>query len=262
MNERNKIINARSKLYEQINIIMESLEDFIWKINNFLDINKSQQIDFFFYYIQTIEEEIVTPQLISECFNSLHIEKYSNISQYLSSKSRTWKGKKFIKKEVWYALERKYKEVLEKEIWTIKVSKPHNGSIVPYSLFENTRGYLKKIIHQAIICYDNQAYDGCSILLRKVLEILIIECFEKHSIKSRIQDNNWDFLYLSNLISLFTNATEWSVWRNAKKSLKSIKNLWDLAAHNRRFITQKSDLDKIQDDMRIVFEELIHLNYC
>ena len=98
-------------------------------------------------------------------------------------------------------------------------------------------------------------------MVRKLLEVLIIEAFEKYNIsdKIKIQNSSGNFYYLSELIEVFKSETTWNVGRNAKSSLLSLKKIGDLSAHNRRYIARKPDLDKLKDDLRIVFEELIHI---
>ena len=94
---------------------------------------------------------------------------------------------------------------------------------------------------------------------RKLLETLIIECFEKHQITENIKNGDGNFLYLNDLITKFINQDKWSISRNTKDSLPRVKKFADLSAHNRRFNAKKGDIDQIKDDLRIIIEELIHI---
>lgn len=106
-------------------------------------------------------------------------------------------------------------------------------------------------------------YDASLVLLRKLIETLIIELFEKHKEQDKIKDpKTQNFYFLSDLISCLLAETRlWSISRNAQKALPEIKKYGDLSAHNRRFNARKPDLDKLKSDIRIIIEELVHLTF-
>ena len=60
---------------------------------------------------------------------------------------------------------------------------------------EEARGYLIKVGEQAIISYDLGLFDASSVMIRKLLEILIIELFEKNKIESHIKNADVDYFY-------------------------------------------------------------------
>lgn len=238
-----------------------SLESFIHKIENFNEFSSSLKIDFFVYYHTIIlGNEGIKSKEITDYFEELKISKYSNIPQYLSSNSKKARGKtpKFILQKGTYHLERSHKNKIDEAIGKAKALVV-SDNYFPSDLFDNTRQYLKSIAGQASSCYDVGLYDACSVMTRKLLEVLIIEAFEKHKIAHKIQNSNGNFFYLSDLIDKFTIESAWIVSRNAKTSIPSLKKMGDLSAHNRRYIARKGDIDKVKDDLRIVLEELIHL---
>jgi hypothetical protein len=152
------------------------------------------------------------------------------------------------------SLEAKLKE-LETQISDEKLGEEY----FPFELVSDSRGYLENVAKQAIMCYQNGLFDGCLVMTRKLLETLIIECFEKHDLSEEIKNSEGNFYFLSDLISKLLKQTKWTVGRNSQQSLPRIKKFADLSAHNRRFNAKKSDLDGIKDDVRIVIEELIHI---
>lgn len=130
------------------------------------------------------------------------------------------------------------------------------------TILANTRGYLTKISSQACKCYEYGLYDASFILIRKLLETLIIELFEKNGIHSVIKDTDGNYLMLSKLIQAIGDEESFELSRNTKSVLPRIKKLADASAHNRRFSAQKSDLDNLRDDIRMMIEEFVHLiNY-
>lgn len=239
---------------------MKALETFIEKVTDFEGLSSSAQIDFFAYFL-LIEQKNdgFLAKDITECFNTLHLPPYSNISSYLSSKSKG-KGKKFLKKNGnRYYLERSFKQSLDNQIGIPTLPSNVHSDLFPIELFDNTRTYLKKIANQALASYNKGIYDGCSVLTRKLIEILIIECFERYKNEHLIKRVDGNFYFLSDLIVEFLKEPAWNIGRNAKSSLPKIKKVGDKSAHTRRYIARKTDLDNIKEDIRTVIEELIHL---
>lgn len=240
---------------------MDKLEGYICWVNDFESMSQSNQIDVFAYYIlYKKNQDWFSPKEIAECFHVLNLKPYSNISAYLT-KNLKGKNRKYIKKtDNKFYIERNFKTILDEKIWEPRLPKKIKSDFFDIDLLEETkRSYLITIAKQALLSYNNSIYDGCSVLTRKLLEILIIECFERYGVESLIKKPDWNFFYLSDLIVEFLKEPKWSIWRNAKNGLPKIKKIWDLSAHNRRYIARKNDLGEIKDDLRIVLEELIHL---
>ena len=77
-------------------------------------------------------------------------------------------------------------------------TKPRSENIIPNALVAGTRGYIEKIASQINGSYEMGWFDACSVLMRRLLETLIIECFVARGIEHRIQDpNSGDFLSMS-----------------------------------------------------------------
>jgi hypothetical protein len=134
--------------------------------------------------------------------------------------------------------------------------------LFPIELLENTRGYIENIGRQIILCYNHKLFDACLVMIRKLIETLIIECFEKYKLESKIIDKNNNHYFLNELITKLTEEKSWKLTRNSKQALPNIKKYGDLSAHNRRFNAKKQDLDSLKDDLRIVIEEFISIiNY-
>ena len=123
------------------------------------------------------------------------------------------------------------------------------------------RSYVRRIASQAIGCYERGWYDACMVMVRRLLETLIIECYEKHGLSDRVKNNNGDYVFLGDLIGRFVSET-WHISRNTRSSLsklKDIKNAADMAAHNRRILTNRQDIDRIEKDLRICIQELVYI---
>lgn len=114
--------------------------------------------------------------------------------------SRLSSGKNaiFIKNESGYKLTRQALKDMSKSIGenaVIAVS----DELFPLELLKNTQFYLEKIAFQMCACYEAGLYDASLVMMRKLLETLIIECFERYGNDDEIKDNKGNFLYLSDL---------------------------------------------------------------
>jgi hypothetical protein len=131
--------------------------------------------------------------------------------------------------------------------------------VLPQILFHSTRGYLEKVVYQINCCYENTCYDACSVMIRRLIEILIIEVYEHHSLEQKIKDNAGEFFLLEELTNRFLAEPSWNLSRNTKQGIKMMKHIGDLSAHSRRYNANRHDLDKIIGDIRIIAEELLYL---
>lgn len=143
---------------------------------------------------------------------------------------------------------------------TIKQTHIPSDDLFPLEIVRDTRGYIEKIAEQSCGNYDQGWYDAAAVMIRRLLETLIIECFESHKIDRKIKHADGTFFHLRDLISAILKEKSWNIGRNAKKDLPKLKDIGDLSAHNRRFLAKKTDIDKNKSALRIIIEELVHLS--
>lgn len=132
-------------------------------------------------------------------------------------------------------------------------------SVVPRSLVRGTRGYLEKVANQVNGCYENGWYDGCAVMIRRLIETLLIEAHEKHGVAEKIKNSQGDFLYLRDLITCSLQEPSWNLSRNCRQALPKLKDIGDKSAHSRRYIAQRGDIDPLLADIRFVVQELLFL---
>ena len=139
-------------------------------------------------------------------------------------------------------------------------TRPLSQNVLPRALVANTRGYIEKVVDQINGCYEKGWFDGCAVMMRRLLETLIIECFEKHSIASKIKHaRSGDFLRLSELVVQTLKETTWNLGRNTKKALPNLKLIGDQSAHSRRYNAHREDIDKLLPDFRTACQELLYI---
>jgi hypothetical protein len=128
-------------------------------------------------------------------------------------------------------------------------------------MVNGTRGYIEKVVFQINGCYEKGWFDGCAVMMRRLVETLIIECYEKHGIADKIKDpRTGEFLFLRDLVGKMLQESTWNLGRNAKQALPRLKSVGDQSAHSRRYNAHREDIDKLSHDFRVVCQELIYLS--
>lgn len=234
---------------------LEEVEEFVSKINDFDNLSKTTQIDYIAYFL-VLKQSDFSPKDIRYVFDMLNTPQYSNINAYLGNNLK----KKYITKNKGkYVLTREFYNELETQFNVQKRLPIPSNDLFPKEILDETRKYIIDMGNQAILCFDLGLYDACAVMIRKLLETLIIETFERYKIADKIKNKDGNFPYLSDLISFLLNEKTWNISRNAKTGFLSIKNSGDLSAHNRRYCAKKQDILDIKQSIRICIEELVKL---
>ena len=132
--------------------------------------------------------------------------------------------------------------------------------VIPFSYVSGTRNYIEKVVNQINGCYERGWFDGCSVMIRRLIETLIIEAFEHHGIDSKIKNPaTGDFYSLDDLIIKTLAEPSWNLGRVTKRVLPDLPNVGNLSAHNRRFNAHRHDIDDDIRNLRTVVQEFIGL---
>ncbi|MGL4555836.1 MAG: hypothetical protein ACRC33_32100 [Gemmataceae bacterium] len=135
---------------------------------------------------------------------------------------------------------------------------PSTESVLPMDVVKGTRGYLETIVTQINGCYEHQWYDACSVMVRKLAEILIIAVYEHKGEAQEIKGADGNFLMLSGLIAHIKSKIAWNLGRETKPCLDKMKELGDRSAHNRHYIAKKADVDGLKSGLRVTVDDLLH----
>jgi hypothetical protein len=126
-------------------------------------------------------------------------------------------------------------------------------------VWKDTRGYIEKVCEQMNGCYQFGFFDAASVMVRRLVETLIIEAYEKLKRESEIKDGNGNYLMLRDLVTRAVGQQPIGLGRDAKDALGKIKEMGDRSAHNRRYNAVKTDMDKVLSGVRVVVDELINI---
>lgn len=150
-----------------------------------------------------------------------------------------------------------------KTTWKPKPSAPQGGAssteLFPLSIVVATkRGYLVTIARQMNGCYEAGWHDACAVMMRRLLEVCIIEAFEAKAAQQKIRDVNGDYFQLSALIDTLMVEPSIALSRNAKRSIPKLRDVGHQSAHGRYFSARQSDIELVQPGCRIAVEELLN----
>jgi hypothetical protein len=109
-------------------------------------------------------------------------------------------------------------------------------------------------------CYSSGWYDSAAVMMRRLLEIVIIEAFEGRGIAAHIRQSNGDYLQLSDLVGQALAESAWSLSRNTRRDLGPLRDLGHRSAHGRYFCAQRSDIDRAQTGFRVAIEEFLRIS--
>jgi hypothetical protein len=146
--------------------------------------------------------------------------------------------------------------------WRSAAVPKEDGGLFPLNLLAQTkRGYLATIGRQMNGTYGIGWYDAAAVMMRRLLEVSIIEAFEAKQVEHNIKDANGNYLQLSALVTKVLAEPKLKLSRNAKKLLPKLKDIGHMSAHGRYFTAQQTDLEDVQPGCRVVIEELLkHAN--
>jgi hypothetical protein len=137
-------------------------------------------------------------------------------------------------------------------------SQPRSEPVLPVAVFATAPTYFQRTLLQANGCYEHGWFEASSVMIRKLVENLIIDVYEKHQKQAEIQKDG-DYLMLAGLVAAILSQTHWPLQRETKRAFPDLKKLGDRAAHNRRYWATKADIDNVLSGLRAATDDLLHL---
>lgn len=133
-----------------------------------------------------------------------------------------------------------------------------HGSILPESLYLNTRGYIEQLARQINASYENNIFDGCAVLMRRLLEIVLIHAYENHKLENAVKDGSGNFLPLESIIDDAKSNPTLSLSRDSKGCLDVFRKLGNFSAHKIHYNCRRSDIAPRVLEYRALIEELLY----
>lgn len=132
-----------------------------------------------------------------------------------------------------------------------------DDTILPDSLLDNTRGYISNLGKQVNATYNINVFDGCAVLMRRLLEILLIHSFDEAKKISEISDGE-GYRNLSYIINFTVSNKPIKLSKEALEVLDDFRQIGNFAAHKIHYNTKRRDIDNVRLKYRMVIEELLY----
>jgi hypothetical protein len=144
--------------------------------------------------------------------------------------------------------------------WRSSTNVPReDDGLFPLSILNQAkRGYLVTIGRQMNGCFSQGWYDASAVMMRKLLEIAIIEAFEAKGVSLKIKNASGDYFQLTDLVNAAMKESTWTLSRNCRKSLPLLRDSGHNSAHGRYYHARREDVEALRPACRIVIEELLH----
>lgn len=236
-----------------------SLYDF-FKVTDSFQKKELEKANLILYYIKKhLSQHEITIEEVINYFDQLSLSKPNKtrlLTNMKKSKDFIISGK-FIKLSA-HAFEKNeelYSDVFTKNSDLIIVN---HSAILDDSLYLNTRGYIEKLSLQINSTYENNIFDGCAMLMRRLFEILLIHSYEANNVEQEIKNEKNDYHNLAFITKNAEKNSTLSLSRNTKSSLEPIRKLGNFAAHKIYYNTKKKDIDDLSFEYRATIEELLY----
>lgn len=134
-------------------------------------------------------------------------------------------------------------------------------TVIPGDIPLGGRKHLHGIRQQANGCYDNSFFDGCAVMCRRLVELLLIEAFSNAGHLNEISTATGDLKSFGDIIGTAKAGQHLRLSRGAGGVLDRIKEVGDAGAHHRYYITSKRDIDELNPRLRQLVAELAALSF-
>jgi hypothetical protein len=224
-------------------------------LNSKTELEKSAYLCFYLLEAREIAE--FTTKDIKNLFNDLHFSapNLSRLSKNLKQSKHFIKGSS----KNHYRLHSNRIKKIREEFPNLKRSEQiaSEGSILPDGLFINTRGYIEKLCQQINAAYENNLFDACSVIMRRLLEILLIHCFQKAGKESSIKESD-GYKNLKTIMNIATSDPDIKITTDSTRAFNDLRELGNLSAHGITYTCKRGDIDSLRLRYRAAIEDLLN----
>jgi hypothetical protein len=211
-----------------------------------------------YYHLRTTERGVFYLEDLETWFTSLHLPK-PNKSRLLS---RIRGSSDFIKgtDDNSFKLHASTIRSLDKEFDDLEEPTEEVDSfdtIIPSLLYSDTRGYIKRLAKQINASYENNIFDGCAVLMRRLVEILVILAYKNLNIDDEIRRNG-RFEGMKTLIDKSVKNKTLDLSKDSKDCIDQFRELGNFSAHKIHYNCRRTYIQETIPEYRVLVEELLH----
>lgn len=133
-----------------------------------------------------------------------------------------------------------------------------SDSVVPLALVTATRGYVESLARQINVAYEQNLFDACAVLMRRLVEILLIHSYEAQGLAAAVSQPDGSFKNLNAIIDDAETNPSLALSRGTRGCLDVFRALGNFSAHKIHYTAKRADLSKHLMEFRAAVEELLY----
>lgn len=220
-------------------------------------VKKNLATAFIWYYYVVNQKELSLIE-VNNCFVQCDLPKYN--PTYLKNDLRASKNVTKGTLPNTYKPVSKYSEQMAEKFPFVIIKSEDvvtDDTVLPESLMVQTRGYIENLSKQINASYNQNIFDGCAVLMRRLLEILLIHSYEAANLDSQIIENG-GFRNLSYIINHTCSTKPFKLSKDSLEVLDSFRQIGNFSAHRIQYNAKRKDIDNIKLQYRMTIEELLY----
>jgi hypothetical protein len=236
------------------------------KLDKFIDVagvddmNESGKALYFaFYHLKKEKvEEFTAAQATKWIYDaSLGNPNPTRLRQNLTRSASTVKGqapgsfilhRNFVKE-----LEGKFPQLMEQSQEVMD-----GGTILPLIAYEKTPFHVMSLAKQINLCYEQNIFDGCAVLMRRLEEVLLIMAYQKLDIDDQIKDGAGNYKMLEAIVKNAQSNTTLKLGRNGKEMIEKVREMGNYSAHSIVYVCRREYIKEKIEGYRLLVHELLH----
>jgi len=132
------------------------------------------------------------------------------------------------------------------------------GTVLPEIDYKETRGYIVSLAKQINAAYEHNLFDGCAVLMRRLVEVLLILSYRHLHIENAVQDGAGNFHMLEAIIANAKNNSVLGLSRTSKPFLEVFRELGNFSAHRVEYTCRREYIEPHIQGYRALVVELLH----
>lgn len=133
-----------------------------------------------------------------------------------------------------------------------------SDEVLPEALFVRTRGFIESLAKQINASYEHNIFDGCAVLMRRLIEVLLLLAYQANGIESKIKNSSGDYKVLSKIIGHAATEPVLDLSKNTKSCMDDFRTLGNFSAHQIFYNAKRKDVQKQILRFRAAVEELLY----
>lgn len=131
-------------------------------------------------------------------------------------------------------------------------------TILPESVYNDTRGYLELVAQQVNACYHYNLFDGCAMMMRRLMEMLLVLSYRALGKEDEIKSLGGGYHSLSTIITHTIQNKALGLPKGTLDTLDSIRELGNYSAHRVEYNCRQVDISRLKMSYRVCIEELMY----